>query len=343
MLLFLLLVCTLGGAWWSWLHTIVPVGKPKDENDQIELTMLRSVVASLPDLIYVKDARSRFLLANKATADAMGAIDGNDLLGKTDFDFFPEEMASGFFRDEQRVIRTGQPVVSQDEHIREPDGRTRWMLTTKVPLCDALGRPVGVIGIGRNVTHLKELEAELRETQKRLEFKATHDTLTGLLNRGAVLEVLEREFARSQRSNSPVALLLGDLDHFKRVNDSHGHLVGDEVLCEVARRMQHTVRRYDAVGRYGGEEFLVVLAHCAATDAILRANQLREVIAGSPIPTGQGLIEMTMSFGVLTTDNSDCRSVAHALQEADAVLYAAKAAGRNQCKLAGFSMQPIDN
>ncbi len=335
-LFFLLLICALGGAWWSWLRSSVPAKNPQDEDDRVELAMLRAVVASLPDLIYVKDARSRFLLANQATVDAMGAINGQELLGKTDFDFFPEQLAAGFFTDEQRVIRTGQPVVSQDEHILERDGRTRWMLTTKVPLNDAVGQPVGIVGIGRNVTPLKELEAELRETQKRLEFKATHDALTGLLNRGAILEALEREFARGQRNQCPIALLLGDLDYFKRVNDSHGHLVGDEVLCEVAKRMQSMVRRYDVVGRYGGEEFLVVFSNCASADAILRANHLRGLIGDAPIPTGRGPIPMTISFGVLATDGLKCRSVEQALHEADLVLYAAKAAGRNQCKLAGM-------
>jgi len=335
--IFLVAVSALGGAWWAWLRSRVPLQSKEEEADQLELAMLRAVVASLPDLIYVKDAQSRFLLANKATAEAMGARDGRDLLGKTDFDFYPRELAEGFFRDERKVIRTGKALVAQDEHIREQDGKTRWILTTKVPLCDGLGHPVGVIGIGRNVTALKDLEAELRKAQQELEFKVAHDYLTGLLNRGAIVEMLEREFARGRRGEAHTAVLLGDLDHFKNVNDTHGHAVGDQVLREVAERLQRTVRAYDLVGRFGGEEFLVILTDCTARDALARANALREAIAAEPVKTKRGLIAMTISFGVLATDGRKNLSMERALQDADMALYAAKAAGRNQCRMAGGS------
>jgi len=339
LLAFLLVIVGLCGAWWSWLRGSVPVRRPDEESDLIELAMLRAVVASLPDLIYVKDAKSRFLLANKATAAAMGALLGSELLGKTDFDFYPREVAEGFFHDEQKVIRSGQPLVSQDEHIREPDGRTRWIMTTKVPLTDGVGRAVGIIGIGRNITSLKELEAKLRKAQQELEFKAAHDSLTGLLNRGAAMEFLEREFARAQRTHCRTAVVLGDLDYFKNVNDAYGHPTGDEVLCEVARRLQAAVRSYDMVGRFGGEEFLIALPECEGVDAMKRANHLRLAIAATPIATARGPMQMTISFGVLAAEGRDGLSVDQALREVDSALYAAKAAGRNQCKMAEISSQ----
>lgn len=336
---FLLVVASgLGGAWWAWLRSRLPVRSAEAEADQIELAMLRAVMASLPDMIYVKDAQSRFLLANKATAQAMGAVDGSELMGKTDFDFYPRGIAEGFFNDERKVTRTGEALVSQDEHIREPDGTTRWILTTKVPLCDGLGQPVGIIGIGRNVTAMKELEAELRRAQQELEFKAAHDYLTGLLNRRAIMEKMDREFARARRGNGLTAVLLGDLDHFKNVNDAHGHAVGDEVLREVAERLQRTVRAYDMVGRFGGEEFLVILTNCKAEDALLRANELREAVAAGPVKTDHGPIAITISFGVLATDGQKEMSIESALHDADMALYAAKAAGRNQCRMAGAAM-----
>lgn len=346
-LILILLAAALCGAWWSWLRGNTPASGLEADSDRVELATLRAVVASLPDLIYVKDARSRFLLANRATAKAMGAANGSDLLGKTDFDFYPRDTAAGFFRDEQKVIRTGEPLVSQDEHIREPGGKTRWILTTKVPLCDGVGRPVGIIGIGHNITSMKDLEAELRQAQQELEFKAAHDSLTGLLNRGAIVEMLERELARGLRSSSKqadggatigsgkTAILLGDLDHFKNVNDAHGHPVGDDVLREVAWRLEHTVRPYDLVGRFGGEEFLVILADCAVSDALMRANQLREAIASAPVVTSHGPISITVSFGVLAMDGRESLTLEHALREADLALYAAKAAGRNRCVIGG--------
>ena len=301
-----------------------------------ELTILRAVVAKLPDLLYVKDTQSRFLLANQATATAMGAAAASDLIGKTDFDFYPRELARGFYADDQKIIATGQPLVSRDEHIQEADGSKRWILTTKVPLIAEDGGIAGIIGIGRNITALKQLESELRQAHQELEFKAAHDSLTGLLNRGAILESLEREFARGRRGNRAIAILLGDLDHFKQINDVHGHPVGDEVLCELARRLQRAVRDYDQVGRCGGEEFLVILSECAPGDAMNRAEELRSAISAAPIQTTRGPLAMTMSFGVLAARCGEKLSTKDVLREVDIALYAAKASGRNCCRMAGL-------
>jgi diguanylate cyclase (GGDEF)-like protein/PAS domain S-box-containing protein len=308
-----------------------------------ELAMLRAVVASLPDTIFVKDFKSRFLLANQAAAKNMGAADGADLLGKTDFDFFPQELATGFFEDEQGVLEAGVPQLNKEERIKESDGRTRWLLTTKVPMFDEAGNTVGLIGIGRNITARKLVEAELERTRDELAFKAAHDSLTSLLNREAILESLDREFARSARENGGITVLLADLDHFKNINDMHGHPIGDEVLREVALRLMNSVRSYDSVGRYGGEEFLIVLPGCfAAADALGRAEQLRKDVANFPVHTAKGPISITLSIGVLVTGKWKDISVVDALRQVDAALYAAKDAGRNCCCLAPHpATQPV--
>jgi diguanylate cyclase (GGDEF)-like protein/PAS domain S-box-containing protein len=299
-----------------------------------ELTTLRAVMASVPDLIFVKDRESRFLFANQETADVMGAASGDELRGKSDFDYYPTQLAAGFYQDEQKVMRSGVALVSQEEHIRENDGRVRWLLTTRIPFRSAEGETIGTIGIGRNITALKETETELKRARENLHFKATHDSLTKLLNREAILEMLGREIARSSREHGSTAVLLADLDHFKEVNDQYGHPIGDEVLRETARRFLRSVRAYDLVGRLGGEEFLVILGGCGAQEAMARADQLRSSIGDSPISTVCGPISLTISIGVLPAREWEYPRREDVLREVDVALYAAKAAGRNRCRLA---------
>jgi two-component system, cell cycle response regulator len=184
---------------------------------------------------------------------------------------------------------------------------------------------------GERILHLEDKLVEAREQMR---FKATHDTLTSLWNRGAIMDLLGRELARSQREGSCTVILLGDVDHFKSVNDTYGHPVGDEVLQEVARRLLSCVRSYDFVGRYGGEEFLLVLNNCKPQFAENRAEEIRLAIGHQPIETTAGLLPITMSFGLLQSDDWGRRPVAELLQEVDAALYAAKAAGRNCIRLA---------
>src|SRR3569833_354101 len=117
-----------------------------------------------------------------------------------------------------------------------------------------------------------QLEDNLIEAREEMRYKATHDALTSLLNRGTIVELLARELTRTRRENGCTIAVLGDLDHFKRVNDTHGHSVGDEVLREVAKRLLGSVRSYDLVGRYGGEEFLLVLNNCDRKKAGRRAG-----------------------------------------------------------------------
>jgi diguanylate cyclase (GGDEF)-like protein/PAS domain S-box-containing protein len=307
----------------------------RDRAAPSEVEMLRAVMANAPDIIFVKDAQCRFLLANPATARLMGAARGADLVGKTDFDFYPMELASEFFEAEQKILKLGQPQVSKEERNPEPNGETQCHLTTKVPMFDDAGRIIGLIGIGRNVTALKAAEAQLERVRDELAFKASHDSLTSLSNREAILEMLDAELARSIRERSGIAVLLADLDHFKSINDRFGHPTGDEVLRQVAFRLVNGVRVYDRVGRYGGEEFLIVLPGCSSSfEAVARAEELRMSMAASPIPTGHGPISITMSMGVLATSDWRHISAVDVLREVDAALYAAKDAGRNCCCLA---------
>jgi diguanylate cyclase (GGDEF)-like protein len=180
---------------------------------------------------------------------------------------------------------------------------------------------------GRRVLALEENLVQAREEMR---FKATHDALTSLWNRASIFSITCSELRRAAREATPTSLLLCDLDHFKQINDKYGHLAGDAVLEEVARRLITAVRAYDAVGRYGGEEFLILLSNCGDQGLRARAEDIRSAIASAPIQTGTAALSITISIGAVTCDNwKDNLSLESVLAQADEALYRAKDAGRN--------------
>jgi two-component system, cell cycle response regulator len=184
---------------------------------------------------------------------------------------------------------------------------------------------------GLRILHLEDRLVEAREEMR---FQATHDALTSLWNRGVIMELLARELTRSRREQVCTTILLSDLDHFKNINDTYGHLAGDDVLKETAKRLVGSVRSYDFVGRYGGEEFLLVLNNCNPAFALARAEEIRKAVAQKPVPTSSGPIPVTMSVGLLLSQEWGRLPVEELLRETDSALYAAKAAGRNCVKVA---------
>jgi diguanylate cyclase (GGDEF)-like protein len=186
----------------------------------------------------------------------------------------------------------------------------------------------------RTGMRIVKLQAEIIEAREALRVQATHDALTGVWNRRAILEMLGTELVRSSRDGLPVAVAMADLDHFKRINDTYGHVAGDAVLREAVNRMRTLLRPYDAIGRYGGEEFLVVLPGCTAQDAFGLAERLRVGISQEPMVIPGGTIEVTVSSGVATTDTLPPMDAMALIQAADTALYRAKAEGRNRVELA---------
>lgn len=174
-----------------------------------------------------------------------------------------------------------------------------------------------------------EIETELVRVKEELKVRATRDALTSLWNRSATMELLVREISRVQREHSPMGLVLVDLDYFKKVNDSYGHLVGDSVLRETAIRMLGTVRPYDSVGRYGGEEFLVILPGCDLEAATVKAEALRHAVADVPMHVGACTVHLTASFGVTSLNGGPATPPDLVIDRADSALYMAKHAGRN--------------
>jgi len=181
--------------------------------------------------------------------------------------------------------------------------------------------------VGQRIVKLHEELASARESMR---YAATRDSLTGLLNRGETLDFLNRESERAKRTGKPMSVILADVDHFKKVNDTLGHLFGDEALKEVARRFRSKLRVYDGVGRYGGEEFLMILADCDLMTAIIRADDLRACVASKPIVSTRASINITVSMGVAVSTDHAGGDIDALLNQADCGLYAAKQHGRNR-------------
>jgi two-component system cell cycle response regulator len=178
-------------------------------------------------------------------------------------------------------------------------------------------------------SRILRLQNDLLRKEEDLRFEVLHDRLTGLWSRGAILDSMEREIARGKRSGDSVGVLMIDVDHFKTINDSYGHQVGDAVLKEIGQRLVGGTRSYDWAGRYGGEEFLILLSPCNADTATICAERLREAIASKPVRVADLELAVTVSIGAALSSRESSLTGDQLVSIADAALYRAKNRGRN--------------
>ena len=183
--------------------------------------------------------------------------------------------------------------------------------------------------IAQRTSELEAEKIELLAAREALHQQATHDALTELWNRSAILDILQREMDRARREGAPLAVVLADIDYFKKINDTLGHLAGDQILRDAAHRMAQNIRPYDFIGRYGGEEFLIVLSGLTEGDPSARLTQLHEALSQRPFHYLAESIRVTSSFGVawLTPETTEVEDM---IRRADEALYDAKASGRNR-------------
>ena len=319
------------------------------------------------DRIYFKDIQSRFTYGSQSFADWF-QLDISDILGKTDFDFFSEFHAKAAFDDEQEIIRTGEGKRDQDEMETWPDGRITWCSTSKMPLRDAQGCIIGILGISKDITARKQAQEALRESEARTEELAMlnrqlallnqqlisanremkimrlTDSLTGLWNRSAILLTLDRilkEIKRSEMTNHPMiaALLYLELDDLKRVNDTLGHALGDNVLKVVASRIAEILRPSDviartdngddeSVARIQGDEFCMIIKGLSSPlDAGRVARRVLSALRQPILLEGLELVvNPSIGIALIPQDGSDPDTL---LRNADRAMYAAKETGRN--------------
>ena len=185
--------------------------------------------------------------------------------------------------------------------------------------------------VGKRILDLQQSLKEALEVQR---YQAQHDRLTGIFNHVEILNILEKELDRAGRQNGDLAVIMGDLDHFKKVNDTYGHVAGDAVLVEVAARMKNNIRLYDSAGRYGGEEFLLVLPGCTTDEVMIIAHRILESISKDPVMFNNIPIKVTISLGVAVNRVGEIVATTELVQLADTALYRAKQNGRNRVEQA---------
>ena len=198
---------------------------------------------------------------------------------------------------------------------------------------DFLTKPLDTVELRarlRSGERVLDLQADLLETQEALRHQATHDHLTGLWNRRMILEELSREVNRAAHNNTPLAVAVADIDHFKAINDTHGHATGDLVLQATGKQIRAVLRDYDAVGRLGGEEFLLLLPGCDRAEALEITDRARVAVESAPIDLPSGLMRVTLSLGLACRRPDGPADAAALVEAADQALYRAKASGRNR-------------
>ena len=209
------------------------------------------------------------------------------------------------------------PVYRAEHEYYRKDGSIMTGELQVIPHVDVDGNVVEILGVTRDISERKRFEAELTRL-------AITDPLTGLWNRRHTGELLAADLEQAERHAQPLTLLMVDIDHFKSINDTHGHQTGDLVLIEVAHRLLESIRTTDVVGRWGGEEFVILLRYCSLPDGIAIAEKLRRRIADTPIGP---LMSVSVSIGVAAMQADD--DLTSWLAQADSALYEAKRAGRN--------------
>jgi diguanylate cyclase (GGDEF)-like protein/PAS domain S-box-containing protein len=275
--------------------------------------------------IVVYDPELRYLLWNRFMEELTG-LPAADVVGKPALELFPHLAEQQVDEMLRRALR-GETVASPDVHYYVPStSRSGWVSSVYRPHVDEDGKIAGVIALIRDVTARKAAEQQI-------EYQAYHDALTGLANRRLFQEHLSLALALAQRRNAVVAVLFLDLDHFKVINDSLGHSVGDELLREVAHRLKAVVRDGDTVARVGGDEFTIVLQELARREgAATVAQKVLRTIA-QPYEVQGHRLYVTTSIG-LTLFPDDGEDAETLLRNADTAMYRAKAAGRNTYHLA---------
>jgi len=288
------------------------------ERDTLE-RQLEIMLDAIPDLLWFKDVDGVFLFCNKAFERFYGAKEA-DIIGKTDYDFVDNALAD-FFRANDLVAIDSKSSIRNEEELCFKDGGYNGLFETiKTPVYAIQGELIGVFGIARDITERRESEAKIQQ----LEF---FDPLTKLPNNVQLRLRIEHDLSMMERKHEQLAVLFIDFDHFKNINDTLGHAVGDELLVKVSKRLKQLLHPVDTLSRQGGDEFILVLPSVSVDDAAHMARRFLQTIE-QPIELKEHELIITASIGIALYPN-DGEDINTLFKCADAAMYLAKKEGRN--------------
>ena len=285
--------------------------------DRVDL--LRNVVDILPVGVWIMDETGKILYGNSAGhriwagARYVGVEQFAEYKGwwvATGKRIEAEEWAAA------RALRKGETSIDEEVEIECFDGTRKIILNSAMPIRDGENRVVGAVIVNHDITERKRFEEQLREMTER-------DPLTNTYNRRHLYAILETEIQRARRYGTALSVVMFDIDHFKKVNDTYGHLAGDRVLVKIADVVREELRSVDLLARYGGEEFVIVTPDIGRPQAVTLAERLRTLIASAKF---DAVPQVTCSFGVYQFDNDNMDSF---IRHVDDLLYQAKEKGRN--------------
>ncbi|MDE2417267.1 MAG: EAL domain-containing protein [Burkholderiales bacterium] len=286
-----------------------------------ERELMHALMDSIPDQIFFKDSESRFLRINQSLAKRYGIDDPSLAVGKTDADFYTPEHGAKTAADERQIMETGEPLVGVLDREVWPDGSMTWNVSTKMPLYNSEGKLIGTYGIAHDIT-------EHKKTEQLIWHQANFDALTGLPNRRLLRDRWDQALRARHRSGLDLGLLLLDLDHFKEINDSLGHAMGDNLLVQASQRIRNCLRATDSVARLGGDEFAIILTDLHSAE--VASDIARKIVAAlnQSFHLGSEVAYVSGSIGI-TLSPQDGEDIDVLLKHADQAMYQTKSRGRN--------------
>jgi diguanylate cyclase (GGDEF)-like protein/PAS domain S-box-containing protein len=291
----------------------------------------RSLVDTLPDAVFVTDLELKIQFCNNQAVKMYQCTSQQDLIGKSALDLLASENHDRLAACVREIRETGESGMAEFSLHRNNGVPFPGEINATVVM-DEFGNPKGYIAISRDISDRKHLEKQTHDLLEQVQNLARRDSLTNLYNHRYFYEIAEAEFSRSKRYNRPLAAIMIDLDHFKRINDQFGHQVGDQTLQVVANLLHSNLREIDILGRIGGEEFLAMLPEAEPVEAKNIAQRLCDCIGQHSISIGAQSIHITASFGIASiSDNAfDLKML---INWADKAQYKAKHNGRNRVEV----------